>query len=186
MAPQDFFSRLLTEQKDAQHLLIQTFNPRIFFYFRARIKNETNYHDLVQEVFIAFFNGVKGGKIRDEQSIAPFIFGIAKRVMYNYFYQKKRDSNLQKKIEDHCNPSYDFRETERLENEQLIAALNQRIERLKEIDRTILKEFFLKEKSVSEVADQLGRSKHYISVRKERAIKKLKREMSRKKPVYGS
>lgn len=186
MEPEEFFSRLISQQKDAQHTLIQTFNPRIYFYFRARIKNETNYHDLVQEVFSAFFNGVKNGKVREEQSIAPFIFGIAKRVMYNYFYQKKRDTNLQKKIEGNCNISYDFREAERLENEQLIAVLNQRIERLNGIDRTILKEFYLKEKSVSEVATHLGRSKHYVSVRKERAIKKLKREMGRKKPLYGS
>jgi RNA polymerase sigma factor (sigma-70 family) len=186
MAPEDFFPRLLSQQKDAQHFLIQTFNPRIFFYFRARIKNETNYHDLVQEVFSAFFNGVNGGKVRDEQSIAPFIFGIAKRVMFNYFHQKKRDSNLQKKIEGTCNTSYDFRETERLENEQLITVLNQQIERLNGIDRTILKEFYLKEQSIGEVAAHLGRSKHYISVRKERAIKKLKHEMARKKPIYGS
>lgn len=186
MAPEEFFSRLLGQQKEAQHSLIQTFHPRIFFYFRARIKNETNYQDLVQEVFSAFFTGVKNGKIREEQSIAPFIFGIAKRVMYNYFYQKKRDSNLQKKVEGNCNTSYDFREAERLENDQLTAVLNQRIERLNGIDRTILKEFYLKEKSIGEVAARLGRSKHYISVRKERAIKKLKREMEKQKTVYGS
>jgi RNA polymerase sigma factor (sigma-70 family) len=184
MTPNEFFSGLLSQRKESQNSLIETFNPRIFFYFRARIKNETNYHDLVQEVFSAFFNGVKNGKVRDEQSIAPFIFGIARRVMYNFFYQKKRASNLQKKINDNCDASYDFRETERLENEQLIATLNQMIGGLSDIDRIILREFYLKEKSVGEVAAELGKSKHYISVRKERAIKKIKREIVKRKSVF--
>lgn len=179
-------TRLKQKEKSAQDELIKKFNPRILLYFRLRIKGENNYHDLAQEVFASFFSGIDNDKIPEDGLIAPFIFGIAKRVMFNFFYKKKRDDNIRKKGEETFDFTSNFEEEERLENEGMNEIIQQAMQKLPEIDKSILKEFYLKENSLGEVADILGKSKHYISVRKERALKKIKNEIAKQKDIYNS
>jgi len=176
--------RLKRNEKDAQTELVKKFNSRILLYFRMRIKGEDSYEDLAQEVFASFFVGVANDKIPEDALIAPFMFGIAKRVMFNFFYKKKRDDNIQKKGEEHFDLSCDFEEEERLENEDMNAIIRQSMQKLPEVDKIILKEFYLKENNLGEVADILGKSKHYVSVRKERALKKIKNEILKRKDLY--
>jgi RNA polymerase sigma factor (sigma-70 family) len=177
--------RLMANDAKAQRELIKKFNSRIFLYFRLRIKGEKGYEDLVQEVFTAFFVAIKKNKVTEDQFIAPFIFGVAKRVMYNFFYKKKRNENIQKKGEEEFEISYDFEEDERLANEKMNEIIQEVIEKkLPEVDKIILKEFYLKENDVGEVAELIGKTRHYVSVRKERALKKMKNEILKKKDLY--
>jgi RNA polymerase sigma factor (sigma-70 family) len=177
--------RLLANDVKAQRELIKKFNSRMFMYFRLRIKGEDSYEDLVQEVFTSFFAAIKKNKVTEDQFIAPFIFGIAKRVMYNFFYKKKRNENIQKKGEEEFEISYDFREDERLANEKMNEIIREVIDKkLPDVDKIILKEFYLKENDVGEVAELIGKTKHYVSVRKERALKKMKNEILKKKDLY--
>lgn len=176
--------RLKRKEKSAQAELVKKFNSRILLYFRMRIKGEDSYEDLAQEVFASFFVGVANNKIPEDALIAPFMFGIAKRVMFNFFYKKKRDDNIQRKGEKYFDLSCDFEEEERLENEGMNAIIQQAMQKLPEVDKIILKEFYLKENNLGEVADILGKSKHYVSVRKERALKKIKNEISKRKDLY--
>ena len=181
-----FIDRLRADDAGVQRELIKKFNSRLFMYFRLRIKGESSYEDLVQEVFTSFFEAVKKDKITGDEFIAPFIFGIAKRVMYNFFYKKKRSENIRKKGEETCEVSYDFEEDERLTNEKMNRYIQDIIDKkLPVIDRLILKEFYLKENDVGEVASIIGKTKHYVSVRKERALKKIKNEILKKKDLYS-
>ena len=59
------------------------------------------------------------------------------------------------------------------------------MKKLPEVDKIILKEFYLKENSVGDVASILGKSRHYISVRKERALRKIKNEIFKQKDIYN-
>jgi len=181
MADKHFFEQLKKKDCQAQKELIQTFNPRILMYFRIRIKGESNYEDLVQEVFGAFFNGLDQGKLAGEEAIAPFIFGIAKRVLFNYYYKQKKNNEIQKRASLNCKISSNFAEADRLENIKLNEILTRLIDNLPRLDKIILKEFYHEEKKITEIAEGIGRSKHYISVRKERALKKIKNEIFRKK-----
>ena len=108
----------------AQNELIQTFNARIFVYFRNRIKGESSYEDLVQEVFSAFFNGLDQGKLAGASWIAPFMFGIAKRVLFNYFYKQRKNNEIQKNASSFRELTCDFTEAQRLENQKLREVLN--------------------------------------------------------------
>ncbi|HLP61463.1 MAG TPA: sigma-70 family RNA polymerase sigma factor [Candidatus Deferrimicrobium sp.] len=173
--------RLKQKDQSAQNELIKKFNARLLVYFRLRIKGEESYQDLVQEVLVSFFVGVEKDKIPGDDFIAPYIYGIARRVMFNYFYNKKRNAKLQEKGEANFELSYDFEEAERLENEDLNEMIGQAMKKLPEVDKIILKEFYLKENTVYEVAALLGKTPHYISVRKERALKKVKNEILNKK-----
>ena len=176
-----FFKKLLARDPQAQNELIQEFNARIFVYFRNRIKGESNYEDLVQEVFSAFFNGLDQGKLAGASWIAPFMFGIAKRVLYNYFYKQRKNNEIQKNVSRFSELTCDFTEAQRIENQKLSEVLTGLIAGLPQVDRVILNAFYLQERKIGEIADITGRSKHYISVRKERALKKIRNEIVRKK-----
>jgi len=178
-------TRLMAGEPRAQREVINTYRSRIFSYFRMRIKGETYYEDFVQEVLASFFEAVRKGKITEDKFIAPFIFGIAKRVMYNFFYKQKRDSNIRKKGEEQFELSYDFEEEERMTNEKVNQAIQTCIDKkLREVEKVLLKEFYIHENELEEVSSLLGKSKHYISVRKERALKKLKNEISKMKDIF--
>lgn len=180
MDDERFFERLQARDPEAQRQLIREFNPRIFVYFRNRIKGENSYDDLVQEVFSAFFCGLDKGKLAGPAWIAPFMFGIAKRVMFNYFSRQKRNNDIQKNACSILELSSSFTEEDRLESQKLGQVLSGLIKKLPRIDRVILEAFYLRERKIGEIADMTGRSRHYISVRKERAIKKIRGEILRK------
>jgi RNA polymerase sigma factor (sigma-70 family) len=180
MDEERFFKKLCARDPQAQKELIQTFHARIFVYFRNRIKGESNYEDLVQDVFSAFFNGLDQGKLAGASWIAPFMFGIAKRVLYNYFYKQKKNSEIQKNICHFSEMTSDFTEGQRMEKQKLNEILGRLIDDLPQVDRVILNAFYLQERKLDEIADITGRSKHYISVRKERALKKIRNEIIRK------
>lgn len=178
--------KLMNNNKTAQVELINKFNSRIFLYFRMRIKGIENYEDLVQEVFTSFFECIKKDKIKDDKYIAPFLFGIAKRVVYNYFYRQKRVANIERKVKKEFDLIYlcDFFEEDKIETEKINHIIRDLIDRLPEIDKTILREFYLKENNIGEVADLIGKTKHYVSVRKKRALKKIKNEILKRKILY--
>ncbi len=87
----ELVERLRRKEPQAQRELFEKYNARIFLYFRLRIKGEEDYEDLVQEVFASFFDGVYKKKVEEDRFIGPYIFGIAKRVVYNFFYKKKTE-----------------------------------------------------------------------------------------------
>ncbi|MEN8222703.1 MAG: sigma-70 family RNA polymerase sigma factor [Acidobacteriota bacterium] len=181
---QNVINLLKTGDLSAESMLVHKFNSRLFTYFRSRIKGEDNYEDLVQEVFVSFFIAVKKDKIQRDEFIAPFIFGIAKRVVYNYFYKKKKGENIKKKAENEHNPFIDFSGEQDLWNERMIKIISDHIKNLKDIDKVILKEYFFNDNTIGEISVLINRSKHYVSVRKERAIKKIKSEMMSAKDLY--
>lgn len=177
--------KLTRGDNTSEKYIFEHFNSRLFTFFKFRIKGEDNYEDLVQEVFVSFFDAINKNKIKEDIFIAPFIFGIAKRIIFNYFYKKNRKEKIKKKAEFENRHFYNFSEEERMENESILNIVNSKIGELKEIDRIIIKNYFMLEKSLDEISDITGKPKHYISVRKERVLKKLKIEIFKDKHLFS-
>ncbi len=174
MEKRELVDKLLNKDKLTQKEIFNAYNSRLFTYFKMRIKGDVLYEDLVQEVFVSFFEGVAKEKVIKDILIAPYVFGIAKRVVFNFFYKKKRSDNIDQRANEELSVSYDFEENDKIDTDDFMESLKKHIETLKEIDKKILKEFYFKEKSLNEISELIGKSKHYISVRKERLLKKLR------------
>ncbi len=101
-----------------------------------------------------------------------------------FFIKKKRSEKIRSRVGNELAISYEFDEKNKLENENVTQLIQKIIEKLPAIDKAILKEFYLKENSVGEVAEIVGKSKHYVSVRKLRAINRIKSEILKNKNVY--
>lgn len=182
--PESLLERLKRREPRAQSELYRRYSSRLLLFFRMRIRGEDCYHDLTQEVFFSFFAALEKEKISGDEWIGPFIFGIAKRVVFNFFYKKKKNEALQRLSEENSELTCDFREEERLENEGMERLVQEAIETLPEVDRVILREFYLQGRDISEVSGLVGKTRHYVSVRKERALKKIKSEIMKLSDIY--
>lgn len=172
--------QLQNRNKNAYKLIVNKYYQRLLTYFKYRVKNNDEiYNDFIQEVLASFFEAIDNDKIIDDSYIAPYIFGVAKRVIYYYYYKTKRDENLTKKYKNFNINSFIQEDDKTLFDEQLIDHINMIIEKLPEIDKIIIKEFYLKEKDLDEISEITGKDKHYLSVRKERALKKIKNEINK-------
>ncbi len=178
MEKRDLVNKLLKQDRGSQKDIFNSYNSRLFTYFKMRIKGDVYYEDLVQEVFLSFFDAVSKEKIVEDILIGPYIFGIAKRIVFNYFYKKKKKDNIQERANREFNVSYDFAENDKIDTDDMIRSLKVHIDKLKDIDKRILKEFYFREQNLDEIAELTGKSKHYISVRKERLIKKLRKKIN--------
>ncbi len=177
--------KLKSGDETEKNRIAKKFNLRLFTYFKARIKGDIDYEDLVQEVFVSFFNAVGKDKIIGDEYIAPFIFGIAKRVVYNFFYKEKKRENIRKKVEIEYTPFMSFSGEKELQNDRLVKLVNIHIDRLKNIDKIILKEFYIKENTIENISVLINKSRHYVSVRKDRALKKIKTEIINNEDLFN-
>lgn len=173
-------TRLEAAEPSAQKEIIRAFQNRLYFYFHMRIKGDSPKEDLVQEVLACFFDSVSQGKIHSDQVIAPYIFGIAKRVLYNFYYQSSKNNNMQQKLQQIHSGVQDFEEEKNQETRNLMEGILPILNTLAPIDQKILKRFYFQQDSIGEIATALNRQRHYISVRKDRALKRIRSEMKKR------
>lgn len=172
-------TRLEAGETESQKELVQMFQTRLNFYFSMRIKGNAPLEDLVQEVLACFFESVRQGKLHSDQVIAPYIFGIAKRVLYNFYYQSTKSNNINQKLQQLVPGFENFAQDHRLETDNLMQGIGGILRQLPAVDQQILQRFYFQQESIGDIAAALKLQRHYISVRKDRALKRIRREMKR-------
>ncbi|HDP95464.1 MAG TPA: sigma-70 family RNA polymerase sigma factor [Candidatus Aminicenantes bacterium] len=174
-----FLSRLESGEAGAQKELIRMFQSRLGFYFSMRIKGDAPLEDLVQEVLARFFESVRQKKLHSDHVVAPYMFGIAKRVLYNFYYQSTKSNKINQKLQQLV-PGYEnFAENHRLETDNLMEGIGAILRQLPTLDQQILQRFYFQQESIGDIACALKLQRHYVSVRKNRALKRIRREMKR-------
>ena len=180
MSDNSLLSRLEAGEADAQKELISQFQSRLGFYFSMRIKGDAPQEDLVQEVLACFFESDRPGKLHSDQVVAPYIFGIAKRVLYNFYYQSTKSNNINYKLQQLVPGFENFAEDHRLETDNLMEGIGAILRQLPPVDQQILQRFYFQQESIGDIAGALKLQRHYSSVRKDRALKRIRREMKRR------
>ena len=99
MENRKLINMLLKNDKGTQKDIYKQYNSRLFTFFKMRIKGDINYEDLVQDVFVSFFEGVLKERLKEDVLIGPYIFGIAKRLEEIYFPGDKIPLYLDKNSE---------------------------------------------------------------------------------------
>jgi len=176
----------LLEQGDtaSQNQIIHAYKTRLFFYFSMRIKGDAPKDDLVQEVLACFFDAVGKGRLISDHVVAPYIFGIAKRVLYNFYYQSNKNNSLREKAQQIWSGFEEFQEDQRLETENLAQVISEIIQGISPLDQQILNRYFYRDQSIGEIAEEMNYNRHYVSVRKDRALKRIRIEMEKRKLTF--
>ncbi len=138
---------------------------------KRRVKDAEQAKDLVQEVLIQVFLCLD--KLSEPAAFKAWLRGIVRNVCNNYF---RRNKMLYVALEEFAYELPDLTTT--VDTELDLAALRQQIktaiEQLKERQQVVVKEFYLKEKTVKEIAEELEVSENVVKVRLYRARKTLK------------
>lgn len=139
---------------------------RVYAYVSRRVGDRTAAEDLTSEVFREALAGLAKFEWRDVPFVA-WLLGIAARTVADHFKRAGRETPAPA---DAPEPSADY-ETERS------AMLFQLVERLPEAQFRVIHMRFVEQKSIREIAREMGRSEGAVKQLQLRAIENLRAQM---------
>ncbi|WP_031500309.1 RNA polymerase sigma factor [Bryobacter aggregatus] len=160
-------AQIRKEDRNAEAELVTYFEPRIRAYTGARTSDFDLIQEVTQETLIAVLCAVRDGKLRQAETLASFVYAVAR----NQFADA-----IRRKVREQAEPI--------LENHHLVAAAPKQVSELMETarreisnleatDRRILWMTLIDGYKPGEVAHLIGMSAELVRQRKSRALKKL-------------
>ena len=153
--------------------LIGQIRKKILFFAQRHLANPEAAKDLTQETLMVFLEVYRRDGVANPGNPGGLAYGIYRNKLANHFRKMKREEQAQQTLghtaaTEHP-PAELFWETSRQEE------VRKHLLRLSAADREILVLFFQENHTCQEVADLLGMAAHAVSVRKWRALKKMKK-----------
>ena len=172
--------RKLLERDDDERLLIEAAQTepsrlaelyernldRIYAYFARRVSSREAAEDLTAEVFHQALASLRSFKWQGAPFIA-WLYGIAAHLLAAHW--QKRGGNAQPLGED-----WDLEEVARIERQAVLSKL---VESLLPDQRTVIIRRFIEQRSIREIAQELGRSEGAIKQLQLRALENLRNKL---------
>ena len=157
---------------DPEKTLLQAYDEfadAIFRHCWFRVSDREKAKELTQETFLkAWQTLLSGEKIKKMKS---YLYRIENNLIIDH-YRKKKSLSLDELQEDGFDPGVD--ETEELENFIAGKEAMELLDNLPESYRQVIVMRYVDDRSVTEIADVIGVTPNVISVRLNRALKKLR------------
>ena len=166
--------RLATGDRSAEAALYRRLAPRVRLYGLRHLRDAAAADDLVQEVLLMTFDGLREGRVREPEKVASFVFGACRRVVSGWRKSRERREAL---LERHGRELRPVSETplEPLDLERLARCLAGLAER----ERTIVALSFYAERDADAIATELGLNPGNVRVVRHRALARLRSCMER-------
>jgi RNA polymerase sigma-70 factor (ECF subfamily) len=129
--------------------LVERWHLPVWRYIRRMAGDDDAAWDVAQDVWLRVLRGI--GRLRDGAKLRPWLFGIARRVLMDrlrHQYTTPIDADVDLTTVAATVSSDD--------SEEAIAAMERELARLPVIEREVLTLFYLRELSLTDVADVLG------------------------------
>jgi RNA polymerase sigma-70 factor (ECF subfamily) len=139
---------------------------RVYAYVARRVGDRHRAEDLTADVFREALAGIRKFEWRGSP-FSAWLFGIAARVIADHFQRVGRESG---------NPAGGAEQSSNDEIERS-AMLFQLVERLPEAQFRVIHMRFVEQKSIREIAEELGRSEGAVKQLQLRAIENLRAQM---------
>jgi RNA polymerase sigma factor (sigma-70 family) len=148
--------------------LVERWHGPVWKYVRRVAGGDDAAWDIAQDVWLRVLRGI--GRLRDGTRLRSWLFGIARRALmdrlrHQYATPVDADVDLSALPADVCSD----------ESEAELAAMERELARLPVIEREVLTLFYLRELSLTEVADVLGVPIGTVKSRLFRARRQLRR-----------
>jgi RNA polymerase sigma factor (sigma-70 family) len=165
----DLVARIAAGDPSGEHDLATIFERRIRLMVTARLRDHEAAREVTQDALIAVISALRKGQLRQADSLAAFVHGIARNLANNYLRQRQESPHFVEATADLplAAPAHDFEGQERL------ALVRKALARLEPADRTILLRTLLEGLKPGEIARDLGVSSEVVRTRKSRALKKV-------------
>jgi RNA polymerase sigma-70 factor (ECF subfamily) len=165
----DLALRLAAGDGEAEAELFRRLAPRVRLYGLRHLRDPAAADDLVQDVILTTFDGLREGKVRDPESLASFVLGTCRKVVANWRSGERRRRELLERHGRELVPAVSEPEP-LLDLDRLarcLAALSAR-------DRTVIVSSFYAERSADEIGTELGLTPGNVRVVRHRALAGLR------------
>ena len=158
-------------ERPAFDRLVERWQGPVWKYVRRVAGGDDDAWDVVQDVWLRVLRGING--LRDGTRLRPWLFGIARRALmdrlrHQYATPEIADIELAALPFDACSD----------DSEEELAAMERELALLPIVEREVLTLFYLRELSLTEVADVLGVPVGTVKSRLFRARRQLRRGLA--------
>ena len=167
----------MSEKSLDTELLWEQFSGQVRGYIRSKVSNDDEAEGILQDIFIRIHKGLD--KLRHEDRVHSWVFGIARRALADHYRKKGRDRETPAGTEIRTNtnedPQLDLNDFDGDHgvHEEVLSWLIPMIDELPEKYAKPLKMADVEGQTQQEVADYLGLSLSGVKSRVQRARQKL-------------
>jgi RNA polymerase sigma-70 factor (ECF subfamily) len=154
---------------EAEAELFRRLAPRVRLYGLRHLRDPAAADDLVQDVILTTFDGLREGKVRELESLASFVLGTCRKVVANLRRGDRRRRELLERHGRELVPT--FADPEPVLD---LARLARCLAALPERERTVVASSFYAERSAEEIAGELGLTAGNVRVVRHRAVGRLR------------
>lgn len=157
--------------KDAFLEAFDSYGDAIFRFCMVKVSNKELAEDLTQETFTRYWQALRDGKYMT--NTRSYLYTIANNLVIDW-YRKKKDAPLDTRIDAGFEPAaIEPGAEESAAYKEVLSAM----EALEEGDREVLLLRYVEGLEPKEIAEALGESANVISVRINRAVKRLQKQL---------
>lgn len=161
--------RLGDGDREAEAELFRRLAPRVRLYGLRHLRDPAASDDLVQDVLLMTFDGLRGGKVREPERLASYVLGTCRRVVAGWRRGKQRRERLLEIHGQQLVPSGGDAE-EPIDLERLTRCLTALAER----ERTVVVLSFYAGRAAEAIGVELGLTAGNVRVVRHRALGRLR------------
>jgi RNA polymerase sigma-70 factor, ECF subfamily len=161
-------SRIGNGDEAAEDELVRTYLPRVLAFVCARTQDRDLANELGQEVMLAVLCALREHRLRDPDSLAGFVYGIARNLLNDWIRTR-----AQEKL-DPLPPDFEYAQAcPNYEESDRVSAAHRAIDTLDPADRRILLMTLVDGLKPGDIAEAVGMTSVVVRQRKSRALKKV-------------
>ncbi len=142
----------------------------IFRYVYQRMNSKDDACDVTQQVFVKAMTNIKSYKFMGYK-FSSWLYRIAKSETYQFLKNQSKSPTLNLESHSLSQLAEEIDTTVKIENEELIAVLQE----LKEAELELIEMRFFEQRSFREMGEILNMTENNVKVKTHRAIKKLRK-----------
>lgn len=165
----DIAERVRDGDQAAEQELVSIFERRVRVMLHARLRDRDAALEITQDTLLAVITALRKGQLRNTESLAAFVHGIARNLGNNHI-RKLQEAPRETEITPDLPlavPPEDFEGQERL------GLVRRAMGQLEPSDRQILLRTLVDGQKPGEIARDLGLSSEVVRTRKSRALKRI-------------
>lgn len=157
--------------------IIEQYRSPVLYFILRRVRDRSAAEELAQETLLILIQAMRENRVREEDKLGAYIFGIAKNLIFKRYRLQSRETEALDPDSEAAgwvnHPEAELFLDE--ERKQVRRALDQ----LSDQDREILHHSFGENEGLEEVASRLGIPYASARKRKSRALERLRKILAR-------
>jgi RNA polymerase sigma-70 factor (ECF subfamily) len=165
--------RIVAGDAEAERELVLRYRPLLLGMLRRRVRSQADAEDLCHEALRAALEGLRAGRLRQQERIAAYVWGIAENLARHSYRAACREPRS-------CEPPVETVTPAASPEEALLAHERARLVRsalgaLSSRDRAVLGDYYLGEEAKPAICERMGMAPAHFDLVKHRALKRFAR-----------